>query len=77
MVLFFQRFFSVCYCICGWLGFDLVAGVTAVVVAPADIVFDDNYIFVCVAVDVAGLVVALVIVAVDYAGVSTVVRVGT
>ena len=47
------------------------------VVAPADIVFDGNYIFVCVAVDVAGLVVALVIVAVDYAGVSTVVRVGT
>ena len=45
--------------------------------APADIVFDDNYIFICVAVDVAGLVVALAIVAVDYAGVSTVARVGT
>ena len=57
---------------------DLVAGVTAavfVVIELADVVFDDDYIVVCVVVDsvvVAGLVVVFVVVAVDNAGVHTV-----
>ena len=59
---------------------NLVAGVTAavaVVVAFADVVFDDDYI-VCVSVDVvavAGYVILFVVVAVDDAGVSAVAHV--
>ena len=59
---------------------DLIAGVTAavvVIVALADIVFDDNYIFVCVTVDdtvVADLVV-FTVVAINDAGVPAVVHV--
>ena len=60
---------------------DLIAGVTAavvVIVALADIVFDDNYIFVCVTVDdtvVADLVVVFTVVAINDAGVPAVVHV--
>ena len=60
---------------------DLVAGVTAavvVVVALADVVFDDDNIVVCVAVDVllvADFVVAFVVVAVYDAGILSVVHV--
>ena len=60
---------------------DLIAGVTAavvVIVALADIVFDDNYIFVCVTVDdtvVTDLVVVFTVVAINDAGVPAVVHV--
>ena len=60
---------------------DLVVGVTAsvvVVVALADVIFDDDCIVVCVAIDVvlvADLVVVFVVVAVDDAGALAVVNV--
>ena len=61
---------------------DLAAGVAAavvVVIALADVAFDDNYIAVCVAfnvVIVAVLVVVIVVVAVDDPGVPAVAHAG-
>ena len=59
------------------VGGDLVAGVAAaaVVVALVDVVLDDDYVGVCVTIDVyavADLVVVFVVVAVDDAGVPAV-----